>query len=328
MNPGDSCGNCGTVQCDGTCNDPCNGCTLGSCSSDEECTSSEYCYAGCCWEGHGCSENEIDCNGTCQVPTCTFDSDCEYGNSCVNGGTCNAHCQAGCSPQCYGDYDCGGRGYSCVDPGTCDATCCAVECYGDWECSDPLVCYNAGTCSAYCSGGGYGMVPGFRIGSEVIRIETGSAGVGYLLLDLNGNGQFENPVQAIGSLIAVRGAFSGKMANRSPSAFQALAELDQKRLGGNRDGWLNARDPMYSKLRLWIDKNHNGVVDSGELSTLSEAGILGISVHYSPVPHAMGGGYRTAVQMRKVAGQYQSTHPKAWAYNLSLDTARPAEKSK
>ncbi|MCL1842954.1 MAG: hypothetical protein FWF79_04010, partial [Defluviitaleaceae bacterium] len=64
--------------------------------------------------------------------------------------------------------------------------------------------------------------------------------------------------------------------------FQALAEFDE-----NGDGFIDENDPIFHELRVWVDKNMNGIVDPGELYTLPELGIAGISVIYM-VPFSTG----------------------------------------
>lgn len=46
------------------------------------------------------------------------------------------------------------------------------------------------------------------------------------------------------------------------------------------DGFIDANDYIYSKLRLWSDMNANGTVEAGELHTLDEMGIVYISLNF------------------------------------------------
>jgi hypothetical protein len=39
-------------------------------------------------------------------------------------------------------------------------------------------------------------------------------------------------------------------------------------------------DAVYSRLRLWVDRNHDGVSQTDELITLKEAGVFAIDLNY------------------------------------------------
>uniref|UniRef100_UPI002AB607E5 calcium-binding protein n=1 Tax=Paraburkholderia heleia TaxID=634127 RepID=UPI002AB607E5 len=58
------------------------------------------------------------------------------------------------------------------------------------------------------------------------------------------------------------------------NGFQALAALDS-----NGDGVINASDPAYSQLRIWV--GGNGQPGSGELLTLAQAGIQSLNLNYT-----------------------------------------------
>jgi len=53
----------------------------------------------------------------------------------------------------------------------------------------------------------------------------------------------------------------------------ALAQYDV-----NADGVIDANDAIYTQLRMWVDVNGNGTVDTGELETLAQAGVASISL--------------------------------------------------
>jgi hypothetical protein len=58
--------------------------------------------------------------------------------------------------------------------------------------------------------------------------------------------------------------------------YQALAKWD-----ANSDGNIDARDEVFSRLRLWSDKNLNGIAEANELHTLAELEVESISLNYT-----------------------------------------------
>ncbi|MBD9446917.1 DUF5801 repeats-in-toxin domain-containing protein [Rhizobium sp. RHZ01] len=99
------------------------------------------------------------------------------------------------------------------------------------------------------------------------QIAWTSASDGILAFDVDGNGKIDN-----GSEI-----FSPHFAGGSyVDGLAALATLDS-----NHDGKIDATDEAFSKLTVWQDLNHNGITDSGELSSLADHSISGISLDAS-----------------------------------------------
>ena len=74
-----------------------------------------------------------------------------------------------------------------------------------------------------------------------------------------------------------------------------MADYDLPANGGNGDGWIDSRDSIFSKLRFWVDKNHNGVSDPGETFNLKQLGIERVSLKYSVTKHRGQFEYRSLV---------------------------------
>ncbi|MCL2029676.1 MAG: hypothetical protein FWG97_04595 [Deltaproteobacteria bacterium] len=100
---------------------------------------------------------------------------------------------------------------------------------------------------------------------------TGWMGRGGALLawDRNQNGRIDDGGELFGSQAPLA---SGR---KWGTGFQALVELDS-----NRDDIIDQRDENWPELRLWIDHNGDGLTDEGELMTLEEAGVIGLSLDY------------------------------------------------
>lgn len=94
----------------------------------------------------------------------------------------------------------------------------------------------------------------------------------FLVADKNGNGRVDDGTELFGNNSRLS---SGQAAT---DGFHALAEYDRSDLGGNLDGWIDARDGIWAGLMLWIDRNHNGRSDDGELFRPQDMGVSAISL--------------------------------------------------
>lgn len=108
-------------------------------------------------------------------------------------------------------------------------------------------------------------IDGDGTAEEISWIATGS-GDGWLALDRDGDG-------FIGSGVELFGNFTPQPATPAPHGYRALAVYD-----GDGDRAITAADAVFGDLRIWIDADHDGVAQPGELSSLGAWGIVAVEL--------------------------------------------------
>jgi len=99
----------------------------------------------------------------------------------------------------------------------------------------------------------------------------------FLVLDRNGNGTIDSGTELFSHVTPQPDPPEGEV----PHGFRALAVYDSALNGGNGDGEISAQDAIFPFLRLWLDTDHDGSTDAGELLGLDEAGLARISLDYT-----------------------------------------------
>lgn len=136
----------------------------------------------------------------------------------------------------------------------------------------------------------------------------------WLALDRNQNGQIDNGAELFGNV-------SEQPAGQSPRhGFATLGMFDSPTRGGNGDGTITRSDPIYRKLRLWVDRNHNGRSEPEELYRLNELDVIAISLDYkeSNFVDRFGNRFKYRAKVR----DRENARVGRWAWDVFLRTAR------
>ena len=287
----------------------------------EPCSNTNPCCAGTgllcvnfvCVSGSGggsCSAWEDSPCGICgtEEPDCSCNDPCNAGNgtnACQVDSDCPG-CQACDDGFCYDDDD------NCDADLTCQNGLCglsenvvralAIGLSGD---SIALTGLQRGVSFNF-----------FGRGAQQLSWTSAGSNVGWLVLDLNGNGRIDTGFELFSNIAKQPGMPKGS------NGFKALAQHDRPANGGNGDGIIDRRDRIFSRLRLWVDKNHDGISDPGELLTMQQAAIQSISLAYQSMQWTDAYGNLFVNRAAVVRGPGLSVGQGQWAYDVVLQSAK------
>jgi hypothetical protein len=105
-------------------------------------------------------------------------------------------------------------------------------------------------------------------GSTSPKYGWAAGGDGLLVRDLNHDGVINDGKELFGSATVLSNG------QRAGDGYRAMLDLDS-----NHDHKLSTADTAFKELQIWVDANHDGKTDAGELKSLAELGIIELDLN-------------------------------------------------
>jgi len=180
------------------------------------------------------------------------------------------------------------------------------------QCSDPVECNQSPIIISTGKGAAYKLTSAaqgvwFDINGDGVLDRVAwtppASDIAFLAIDRNGDGQINDGKELFGN-----NTYPGV-----PHGFEALKKMNMETNGGRLKGSVNGEDPLFTKLLLWNDANHNGVSEPYELTPASSV-LSAIGLGYQPLPRRDGHGntfrFRGWVHIRTQPGLNKSQSEK------------------
>jgi Ca2+-binding RTX toxin-like protein len=132
---------------------------------------------------------------------------------------------------------------------------------------------------------------------DPIIIDFGSDGLNLasaresgVFFDIDGDGYVERTSWVGGDALLVRDINNDGLINSglelgfANGSQEGLTDFDYLRaFDANEDGVIDALDPVFAQLSVWVDANQNGITDTGELESFEDAGGISIDLSTNPI---------------------------------------------